>query len=200
LPHAEFRNGSYHSITFYHEMSPATVAEDVRRGHDTLVRVLGVRPAGFRAPHFGYVQAPAQLAALYAVLGSLGYRFSSSTLPFSAWVRGPLFPAAPGLTEIPVSGSFMKPLHILDSWNHRMGPENAGVAPTYGAALRDTFDRLHARQLSALLNYYADPAQVVGSNPFRDALRHAADLGVETLAFDTLLERLGTTCFGETTA
>ena len=198
LPHAEFRNGSYHSATFYHEMPPAAVEEDVRRGHATLVQLLGVTPSGFRAPHFGYVQAPEQLARLYAVLGSLGgYRFSSSTLPASAWARGPAFAAAPGLTEIPVSGSYRKPLHVLDSWNFLTSPGDVLVPPRYGATLRDTVGRLHARGSSALLNYYADPAHVAASEPFRDALRYAANLGVETIGFDTLLQRLGTMCFAE---
>ena len=61
-------------VTFYDQMSAAEVEADIRRGHETVTKVMGEAPRGFRAPHFGSFQSPNQLALIYRVVRDLGYR------------------------------------------------------------------------------------------------------------------------------
>ena len=91
-PHAEWRNGRYWSITFYHEMSPAQVVDDIKEGDRILREVIGRAPSGFRAPHFGLYQRPEELQTLHGALVGLGYRFSTSTVPALGLRRGPIVP------------------------------------------------------------------------------------------------------------
>src|SRR5688572_8214892 len=63
--------------------APAAIYEDLRRC-DTLLRGLGARPAGFRAP--GYTHD----AALLQQVGALGYRYDSSLLPSPSYYLGKL--------------------------------------------------------------------------------------------------------------
>ena len=61
-PHAEERGGSFQAITFYNEMTPQEVVDDMREGDRIVCEAIGERPRGFRAPHFGYFQKPEQRA------------------------------------------------------------------------------------------------------------------------------------------
>ncbi len=59
--------GDYASCFFYDQQSPEIVREDVVQGDRALREVLGVVPRGFRTPHFGTYQRPAQLRHLHGV-------------------------------------------------------------------------------------------------------------------------------------
>src|SRR5512145_1700011 len=81
LPHMEWRDDRYWSITFYNQMSAQAVIADVQRGHELVQQVTGRQAVGFRAPHFGHFQHPEQLDLLYRTLRDLDYRFATTTLP-----------------------------------------------------------------------------------------------------------------------
>ena len=75
-----------HSFAHAYDMvtwTPAAVYEDLRRC-DVLLRGLGARPTGFRAP--GYTHDPAMLQQVAA----LGYRYDSSLLPSPAYYAAKL--------------------------------------------------------------------------------------------------------------
>lgn len=188
LPHAQWRDTRYWSVTFYHEMTAGEVVSDITRGHEIVSRVIGVPPTGFRAPHFGLYQEPEQLRVMHGALRTLGYRYSTSTLPSFGIARGPVS-RINGILEVPVSGSWESPLIVLDSWGRIVSPERPEIRDDYAAAFIETVDRLTDAGVAGVLNYYVDPAHVHRSPSFYRAIAHAVDRGLTSLHYDDLLER-----------
>ena len=190
LPHTEFRDGRYHARTFYNEMSEQQVVQDISEGHRIVTQVTGRAPRGFRAPHFGYFQKPEQRALVYQVAREHGYAFCSDTLPGTGYARGPIFDAG-GLAEIPLSGSYADPYTILDSWNYLADAVNFRLREDYLALFSETVDYFTSRKLPAVLNYYVDPAHVIGSDTFMNAIDDAQGRGAQFISFDDLIAASG---------
>jgi peptidoglycan/xylan/chitin deacetylase (PgdA/CDA1 family) len=178
--HAEFRDGRYWPITFYDKLGEGEVAQDVQRGHQLVLDVLGVRPVGFRAPHFGSFQRPEQLAQLYKVLRPLRYTYASTTIPEWALTRGP-FIAMDGLVEIPTMGSFRNPRTLLDSWTYLTDRTHYTLGNDYYELFEETLREMTARRLPGVLTYYADPSHVFGQRPFEQTLEVITQYGIPTL-------------------
>ena len=186
-PHTQWRDGEYHSVTFYDEMASDEVVDDIRRGHETVARILGKVPKGFRAPHFGCFQSEAQLGLQYATLTELGYRFSTSTLPDHAFRYGPVRNAG-GIWEVPLTGSLRFPFQILDSWSNLESPSHRVVKPVYGQMFLETVEGLLRMGAKGVLNVYVDPCHVHDSPHFRSAMENTRRLGVESLDYTELLD------------
>jgi len=160
--------GAYASCFFYDQQSQETVRDDIVRGDHNLRDTLGVTPRGFRAPHFGTFQRPAQLRFQHGVLKELGYAFSTSTVPLYAYRFGPAFRDF-GVLELPVSGMASRPLRILDSWTcfeapaRRFGP---GDYRDEGRLAAERFQSLGV----GLLNFYADPSHIHDRPEFFEAV------------------------------
>ncbi len=187
LPHAEWRDGRYWSVTFYHEMSPAEVRADIRRGHEIVQQVVGKTPVGFRAPHFGLFQLPEQRTILYSALRELHYQYSTSTMPELAYQSGPVIDVN-GLCEIPLSGSYASPLQILDSWGHVESPFHPVAKDEYADLFIQTVERLLALNVCGVLNYYVDPAHVQLSPAFYRAMEFLIERNVPSIQYGQLLE------------
>lgn len=186
-PHAEWRDGRYWSKTFYNEMTAAEVVEDIRKGHEIFLDVLGQSPVGFRAPHFGYFQAKEQRELMYSVLKDLDYIYSSSTLPEFGLRNGPVM-FENGIREIPLSGSYIDPYTILDSWNYIISPHEVILKPQYADLFIHTVDKLLELNIPGILNYYVDPAHVLKGDVFYQAMEHLLIRRIETLYFREILE------------
>lgn len=161
-------HGRHASCFFYDRQSPGAVAEDIQLGDRLLREVLGIAPAGFRTPHFGSYQKPAQLRYLHSVLQGLGYRFSTSTVPMYAYRFGPVFRDF-GVAEIPVSGMASRPLRILDSWTCFAAPGRKYQPEDYAREGAQAAQR-YADVGAGILNFYADPSHVRGRREFFDAV------------------------------
>lgn len=191
LPHAEWRDTRYYSITFYSEMTPEAVVEDMHAGHRIVKEVTGRTPMGFRAPHFGCFQAPEQLDLVYGAARRLGYRYCSTTIPEYALTRGPFYDAG-GLWEVPLFGSYRYPPTLLDSWTYLASYERYALKDEYYELFEETVRRLTEERIPGLLSFYVDPAHVVGQAPFLRALDVIRDRGVPSLQLRdvvTLAER-----------
>jgi hypothetical protein len=186
LPHTERRDGRYWSVTFYHEMSPYQVAEDIQRGHEIVKQVIGKTPVGFRAPHFGNFQKPEQREMIYAVLREFGYGYSSSTLPELGFQHGPVVDVG-GLWEVPLSGTIEAPYSVFDSWSHVVSPYKPVVREEYGDLFIRTLARLLELEVCGVLNYYVDPAHIVRAPAFYCALEFMSAHGVPAICFDQVL-------------
>jgi peptidoglycan/xylan/chitin deacetylase (PgdA/CDA1 family) len=151
-------SGAYVSTYFYG--ARADVEADIRRGHDAHLRVLGRQPRGFRVPHFGEFQRPDQLRFLHSILQSLGYRYSSSTMPTKWLLRGPIYDTGAGLVELPVSGRRSTPRRVLDTWSFRFAPNRTVGPDDYLYEVRSLLSFFVDRGRPAVLNLYADPSQV----------------------------------------
>lgn len=184
--HAQWRGNRYWSITFYHQMPPHKVIEDIQRGHEIVTRTIGRPPVGFRAPHFGLFQGKAQLALQYDTLRSLGYCYSTSTVPQTAMQYGPIFDVG-GLYEVPLSGSYQRYLNILDSWGNIVSPQQPVLTDRYADLFIQTVNRLLALNIPGVLNYYVDPAHVYKSEAFFRAISYAIERGIQTLHYCDLL-------------
>jgi hypothetical protein len=187
LPHTEWREGRYFSRTFYDRMAESEVVDDINRGHETVGRIIGTRPQGFRAPHFGCFQSESQLSLQYSTLKALGYRYSTSTLPRVAYRHGPVREVG-GIVEVPLTGSFRFPFIILDSWTYLESYYQPVVKRQYADLFIQTAASLAEMGIPGVLNVYVDPAHVHKSEHFRNAIERTLDLGVRSLDYGELLD------------
>jgi hypothetical protein len=187
LPHAEWRENRYWSITFYHEMSPQEIIADIRRGHEIVEQIIGRPPTGFRAPHFGLFQERQQLALLHGTLKDLGYRYSTLAVPRFGFRHGPVWDVG-GLYEVPLSGPYSSPLDVLDSWRYVVSPYQPVLKDEYASLFTQTVDRLLALGVPGVLNYYVDPAHVYKCGAFYRAMEYVVERQVPTLHYEELLD------------
>jgi hypothetical protein len=165
----------YQSCFFYDRISEDRIIEDITKGHDTNLHVLGKAPNSFRVPHFGTFQRRRQLKFLHHFLSQLGYKFSSSTEPLYAFRYGPLRDVGSGLREIPVSGCFDDPLIILDSWGFMIRKFGGRNEALYKEQMKQMVSWFAQRKLPGLLNFYVDPSHVIHSNSFFEAILFAKE-------------------------
>lgn len=178
--HAAWEEDRFVSVTFYERMAFDEVEADIRKGHETVEAVLGVRPQGFRAPHFGHFQAPDQLALVHRVARDLGYRYCSTTLPAYGLQHGPVHDAG-GIIELPTFGTIRSPVSLLDSWSHLTDRRDYALSDMFETLLIETVDTLSRLELPALLTWYVDPAHVAGQAPFERAMQHLAKRRIPSL-------------------
>lgn len=176
-PSARTYTGSH----FYDRLSRDDAAEDVRKGHQAVVEVLGATPAGFRTPHFGTFQHRAALSWLHRLLASMGYRWSSSTMPLHGARHGPL-PRRDGVVEIAVAGRPSAPNRVLDTWSFRFAPGRSVTEDDYLADVRSLV-RWHVDAgAPGLVNLYGDPSQVEDWPDFFDLLAELAPYAAPSLS------------------
>jgi hypothetical protein len=178
IEHTIKRDGVYTSTLFYDQIPFAEVRADVENGHRTVTEVIGREPVGFRTPHFGTFQRPAQLKSLHGLLAGLGYLYSSSTVPLAGFRFGPAFDRY-GLLEFPVSGTASMPLNILDSWGFFAAPDRLFEPSDYGREAEAVAD-LYRSAGGGVLSFYADPSQVHDQEVFFDAVAHWAQVARPT--------------------
>ena len=184
--HTEYRDGRYVSTVFYDQLGHAAVAEDIRAGHETVHAVLGVTPTGFRTPHFGTFQSKADLTFLHDVLNGMGYRFSTSTVPYWGLRHGPVARRG-NLRELPVTGCRDFPMTILDSYTFRF--TGGRFTPNdYPAQIERWAEVLSSGQ-PIFLNLYADPSQVADWPEFFRSMSRLAPFVVHS--YDSLLREIG---------
>jgi hypothetical protein len=115
----ELGNHSYAHAYDLVKWAPAAIYEDLRRC-DTLLRGLGARPQGFRAP--GYTHD----VALLQQVGALGYRYDSSLLPSPSYYLAKL--AAIGWTAVRGRSS----QSLVKGWQSFVGPQRPHFMPGCG--------------------------------------------------------------------
>ena len=167
--HAEFRDGRYWPVTFYERLAAAEVVADIELGHRIVCDVAGVTPVGFRAPHFGSFQQPANLDLIYRTIKPLGYTYGSTTTPTLALERGPVVDMG-GIVELPTMGSYRNPTTLLDSWTYLTDRVHYTLGDEYAELFIETVERMTEAGLPGILTYYADPSHVHGQKPFERAL------------------------------
>ncbi len=162
--------GRYESCFFYDQLHLEQVRRDIEKGHQALEKVLGLRPLGFRAPHFGTFQTKAHLSFLHSLLEGMGYKYSSSTVPFYAFRHGPVFTRF-GLLEFPVLGAFSRPLAIQDSWSYYAAPHRRLDPDRFLSEAKAIANFCQKEKIVGILNYYADPSHVWDQPTFFKAVK-----------------------------
>jgi hypothetical protein len=180
LPHAEWKVDQYVGRTFYSEMAVPGITADIEAGHEIVTRVIGRAPTGFRAPHFGCFQAPAQLDLIYRTVGRLGYRYCSTTTPATGLEHGPLVQRG-DMVELPAFGSVLAPTTILDSWTYLANRKVYALGDQYYDLVEQTVRVLRENDIPGILTWYADPCHVAGQAPFHRAMELIARAGIPSL-------------------
>jgi hypothetical protein len=175
----------YESSFFYHTLSAEEVRNDIESGHHAVERVLGYTPKGFRAPHFATYQRPPQMTFIHSILNELGYHYSSSTVPLYAFQYGPIF-SRYGLPEFPLSGTYTKPLQVMDSWGYFAAPNRRYTSSDYEFEAASLARIFPAQNMVGLLNYYVDPSHAAGEPSFMRAL-HSWLTVAKPITFSELL-------------
>jgi hypothetical protein len=178
--------GEHRSCFFYDRQPRDAVAADVTGGDKAVAEIIGIRPRGFRTPHFGTFQSEDQLRFLHGLLRRLGYAYSTSTAPRFGLRYGPVFDRH-GLREIPISGCGSRLSAVLDSWGCFRAPDRVLGPEDY----REEAVKM-ARLLAGgpgLLNYYADPSHIADQPIFFDTVATLAKIASPT-TYASLLERL----------
>lgn len=178
--------GEHRSCFFYDQQALDVVKADVIGGDRAVRQVLDLAPRGFRTPHFGTFQRPAQLRFLHGLLRELGYGFSTSTPPYFAFRYGPVFDTF-GLREIPVSGGASRPLTILDTWVCFRAPDRVLTPEDYRTEALGLAQDLAGGP--GILNYYADPSHIADQPIFFETIAALARLAQPTTYRD-LMERV----------
>ncbi|NMB58871.1 MAG: polysaccharide deacetylase family protein, partial [Chloroflexi bacterium] len=187
LPHTQLQEGVYRSTTFYAKMDPQEVIKDVENGHRTVQSVIGKKPAGFRAPHFGRVPLALQRDVIRPVLKDLGEYFSTQTMPIESVKHGPVW-WDHHWPEFPMTGQSRAPYSLLDSYSFLQSPAVRKVTSQYGAILRQTIQNLMDWNVRGLLNIYADPSHVENDTGFMEAMKMISDHGIPSLTYAQALE------------
>src|SRR5512133_222754 len=187
LPHTELQDGVYRSTTFYSKMDRTDVVKDVEQGHQTVSTILGEKPAGFRAPHFGRVPLQMQKEVIRPVLKELGEYYSSQTTPVEGMKHGPIW-WDNNWPEFPVTGSSTAPYSLLDSFSYLQSLAIRKVNDQYAVMLKQTIENFMVWNIHGLLNIYVDPSHVVDNIGFMQAMQQIHDLGISTLTYTQSLE------------
>lgn len=166
----------YESCFFYDRIDDEDVVRDILDGDRTLKDVLGITATGYRTPHFGCFQHARQMQLVHDTCRRLGYTFSSSAVPETAFWLGPVHKEY-GLVEFPVSGSWNNPFGIQDSWGYFAAPGAVLGGGTYLEHARKMAEMIKAHNLKMILNYYADPSHIHDREEFYGAVRSWLEVG-----------------------
>jgi len=179
--------GRHASCFFYDTLDPARVRQDLEDGHHVVSEVLGRRPDGFRSPHFGTYQRPAQLRYLHGILREHDYRFSTSTMPRQGLRYGPIFDRF-GLPELPVTGTPDAPFEILDTWGFFAAPDRVREPAEYPQQAAILAEHLAAAG-AGIINVYGDPIHIHDRPEFFEAVEAWVAVA-EPVSYRELLARV----------
>jgi len=198
---AEFINHGYKSHTYYNQVTreyascffydkllPEQVEKDILDGDLALKEILGIEAKGFRAPHFGTLKGVNQLTEIHGYLKKLNYIYSTSTEPYYAFRYGPVFKWL-GLNEIPVSGTWSRPLQILDSWGYFAAPDRIYGGNEYLDEAKKVNAIIARIGLPFILNYYVDPSHVVDKEIFFATVKVWREMA-DSVSYSRLMEDL----------
>ena len=175
----------------WREMTRAERREEVERAQDAFERALGVRPLGFRLPHFGNVREPDE-AWHYEMLASAGLRYSSSKLDFAVGGRELVVMEPSGVVEVPVTTCPYHPYTAMDSYHvfrsgrliYRAIHRLVGFERSVDRALE------RAARRGLLVNVYVDPLDMTGG-VLIELLRRALERGWRFETYSGLLKARG---------
>lgn len=135
-------------------LSDEQLREEVSRAHETIEKIIGVAPVGFRAPHFGGLHTN----RVYPILREMGYRYSSSTIGTRTPTLGSPFKFR-GIWEIPLSPDPKTAFGCLETWGlYRANPPHYRDKDEFLALLDELLTAGIASR--AFLNFYLDPVDL----------------------------------------
>lgn len=188
--HATYNEQSckYDSFYFYDTLTQNQIRDDIRHGQESIIKIIGKNPQGFRVPHFGTFQRPRQIRFLHRFLYESGYLFSTSGTPYYGLRNGPVKKIFNNFYEIPLSGCYDFPFTVLDSWNFRYAPGRVVNEHEYEIQFKKMVEYFSYNSIPCILNYYVDPSQVFDWPYFFNCMRLAAQFAVPS--YESLLKNI----------
>lgn len=174
--HVYFDNnaGDYRSNFFYDELPLSKIEEDISLGDKTVTKVIGKKPIGFRAPHFGVFQKKSELKFITDILNKLKYKYASSTIPYYAFRYGSMFEHN-NIKEFPVTGMLDNPMAILDSWGYFRAPDRIKNKEDYSKDILALVEYYKQNNINGIINLYADILHIHDSPEFFEAMKILSD-------------------------
>lgn len=167
------RNGNhYYSIYDYEKLSKLDVQKDIFSAHEWFQTNMPNEVTGFRTPHFGNVQDRIKIKFIYNYVRKLGYKYSSSRLPYFLYRDG--IKNHKGIIEFPLSGAYNSPLKILDSFNYFDQSTGTFDGENYLNELI-TLTMSYKSNTKGLINLYVDPSHIKNSEEFWIAMKLLSD-------------------------
>ena len=167
------RNGHhYYSIFDYEKLSKLDVQKDIFSAHEWFQTNMPNKVRGFRTPHFGNVQDRIKIKFIYDYISKLGYKYSSSRLPYFLYRDG--IKNIKGIIEFPLSGAYNNPLKILDSFNYFNQSTGIFDGENYLSELI-SLTMIYKSNAKGLINLYVDPSHIKKSEEFWIAMKLLSD-------------------------
>jgi len=186
--HSQIKEEKYVSTIYYHKLSDEEIESDICRGNRAIEEILGIKPRGFRIPHFGHSNYKNELKRVYRVLLKEGMEYSSSTMPLYGILYGPLFKSYCSFWELPISGSFEVPLHILDTYSFGFSKRsNRSHFKKYLFNVKKIIDQNKNKKMC--LNLYCDPSQAVQMDEWFDSIIYAQEAGFKFLTLGEFYDK-----------
>lgn len=159
----------YNSNFFYNELPLSKIEEDIRLGDKVVTEIIGKKPLGYRAPHFGVFQLKKQLKFIHNILTTLNYKYSSSAVPYYGYRYGAKFNNF-GLEEFAVTGMPDRLMPILDSWGYYKAPDKVKDEVEYKKDIIVLVNYFIENNLNGIINLYADPLHIHNKDNFFEAI------------------------------
>lgn len=180
----------YVGHSWYHQMTDTEIKNDINKGHQTIIKKMGITPKCFRAPHFGLFQQPQQLDLIYQTINKLGYTGASTTIPKNAIKNGPIIKTKYSIYELPVTGCFDNPYIILDSWTFIASPIRQYSYSDYQNQFNKIINFHTTNNLPCLLGFYVDPSHIIDNPNFLQMLLNAKNSGFRFETYTGLVNSL----------
>ncbi len=186
--HSEIINSKYISTFYYDKLSDDELEDDMIKGNGVFRKIFKVNPKGFRIPHFGHSNTKRELRRVYKILNKEGVLYSSSTLPLRGILKGPLYKTDHGITELPITGLYDKPLGILDTYSYGFSRKSEKYNFTqYLTDFKKLIDNYGGKKI--VLNMYCDPSQAVQMREWFLAIAYAIKNNYKFMTLGDFYER-----------
>lgn len=180
--------GDYKSNFFYDELEYRVIEEDITLGDKAVTEIIGKKPIGYRAPHFGVFQKSNQLKFIHKILKKLNYFYSSSTTPYYAYKDGAIFDRF-GVLEFPVTGTIKRPMDILDTWAYFKAPDRVKNSTDYIDDINELLEYYKKNSITGIVNIYADILHIYDSKEFFEAMKILSE-SCKNISYQELLREL----------
>lgn len=156
--------GQKHPSMFYETLGTDEIVNEIEKNDQFLKRKLGIKPIGFRTPHFGTFQNRDQLTFLHKIIKEKGYKYSSSSTIFEAKSNNFVGMSKNGIWEFPLSAIPKFPLSTFDSWALLASPDTKFQKEDFTNLFGLMVGYALKSRKPVFLNVYFDPIHIMGYN------------------------------------
>ena len=186
--HSDIVKNKYISTLYYDKLNDYELKKDIAKGNNIFRKVFGIKPKGFRIPHFGHSNTKKELRRVYKILEKEEVLYSSSTLPLRSILKGPLYKTDYNTIELPITGRYDKPLDILDTYSYGFSPKSQKYNfKQYLIDFEKLIDGYCGQKI--ILNIYCDRSQAAQMEEWFKAISYAKEKGFDFMTLGDFYEK-----------